>query len=246
LQAENARSGRSVDTGGEGRALVLLPGSVGTCEVFFKQVMGLGRTRRVIAVTYPAEPDPQKLAEGLARLLEQLGLAAPDIIGSSFAAYWLQAFALAHPDGFTTLVLGNGFVEPSRLVTLPAFNPAFVRETSAQELQHGWRERVLAAPESELRSLQLDMLSGRQPAVTLKSRLLGVTTAALLAPPPSEVQDRIAILECEDDPLISAETRRRMQDHLPGARVITLPTGGHYPHILVPDLYEAALRTLLT
>lgn len=234
-----------VDTGGGGRGLVLLPGSVGTCELFHRQVAQFGGDVRVVAVTYPAETHPARLADGLAGLLDALALEAPDVLGSSFAAYWLQAFALRHPGRFRTLVLGNGFFEPSTLFALALFEPGFVRRTPAAELQRLWLARVEAQPEGELRDILLDMLRGRQTAETLKSRFLGVIDAVRLPRPPAEVEARLVILECEDDPLISAAARAAMRAHLSGAKVITLESGGHYPHILATDAYNAALRSII-
>src|ERR1700761_9674748 len=73
-----------IDTGGSGPALCILPGSVGTCEMFFKQIAALAPAIRVIAVSYPADPDPARLADGLVGLMDHLGLKTANVLGSSF------------------------------------------------------------------------------------------------------------------------------------------------------------------
>src|SRR6201996_952067 len=101
-----------IDTGGSGPALLMLPGSVGTCEMFFKQIAALTPAIRVIAVSYPAEPDPLRLADGLAGLMDQIGLRTANILGSSFGGYWAQFVALRHAARVDHLFLGNIFVSP--------------------------------------------------------------------------------------------------------------------------------------
>lgn len=229
-----------IDTGGTGPALVLLPGSVGTCEIFYKQIAALARDLRLIAVSYPAEPDPNRLADGLAGLLDRLGLATASVLGSSFAGYWAQYFALRHGARLETLFLGNTFVTAEELFANPLFDPDWVRNTGAAQMQAFWRDRVAQAPDSELKALQLDMLSGRQDADNLKARFVGVVTAK--ACPPLPVPDRrIVIIDCADDPIIPLASRDAVRSRYPAAESNTLAHGGHYPHILNADAYNAVI-----
>ena len=229
-----------IDTGGKGPALVMLPGSVGTCEMFYKQIAALGRRLRVISVSYPALSDPARLADGLAGLMDHLALPRASILGSSFGGYWAQFFALRHPDRVDHLFLGNIFLKPDELFANPLFDPAFIAATSAHDLQATWRRRVEQAPDSELKAIQLAMLSGRQTADNLKSRFEGVA-AAMPCPPLSVPGERITIIDCEDDPIIPPRSRQAVRDHYADAHLHTLNTGGHYPHILNPQAYDAVI-----
>jgi pimeloyl-ACP methyl ester carboxylesterase len=233
-----------VDTGGDGPALVMLPGSVGTCEMFFKQIKALGASIRIISISYPAESDPEKLADGLAALMAGLNLPCASVLGSSFGSYWAQFFALRHPDRVNTLFLGNGFVTPEDLVKNPLFDPTWMRQADAAEIQNKWREKAAQAPDSELRRIQLDMLSGRQSPENLKSRFLGVIAARVCPRLPLDSK-RIVIIDCEDDPLISARSRQAVRDHYAGATLCGLTTGGHYPHILNQTAYDDIIRQRL-
>lgn len=234
-----------VDTGGSGPVLVMLPGSVGTCEMFFKQIAALRQAVRVVSVSYPAEPDAEKLADGLAGLMTALKIERASVLGSSFGGYWAQYFALRHPARVETLFLGNIFVTPDELFANPMFAPDFVNGHSAEDLQRLWRDRVAQAPDSELKHIQSDMLSGRQSAENLKARFVGVI-GATLCPPLKLPASRIVIIDCVDDPIIPPKSRQAVRAHYRGAEVATLTTGGHYPHILNPDEYDAAiLRRLM-
>ncbi|MGN6462747.1 MAG: alpha/beta fold hydrolase, partial [Pseudolabrys sp.] len=229
-----------IDTGGNGPALIMLPGSVGTCEMFFKQIAALRDRFRIVSVGYPALADPARLADGLAALMDALKLDKASVLGSSFGGYWAQFFALRHPARVETLFLGNIFVTPDELFANPMFAPDRVRSLSAPDLQAMWRDRVAQAPDSELKQIQADMLAGRQSAANLQARFIGVIEATLCPPLPVP-QERIVIIDCADDPIIPPASRQAVRDRYPQAEVATLPTGGHYPHILNPEAYDAVI-----
>ena len=234
-----------LDTGAKGPVLIMLPGSVGTCEMFFKQIRALGDKYRLISVSYPAEPDPSRLADGLAGLMDHLKLDRASVLGSSFGGYWAQFFGLRHADRVAHLFLGNAFVTPNELFSNPLFDPQWVADTPPAELQAFWLQRVQQAPDSELKAIQLDMLSGRQSADNLKARFVGVAQATLCPPLPLAAQS-ITIIDCEDDPIIPPQSRQDVRDRYPGAHIRTLPKGGHYPHILNPEAYDAIITERLS
>ena len=41
----------------------------------------------------------------------------------------------------------------------------------------------------------------------------------------------IAVLDCADDPILTARTRDAVAARYPTARRLTLPKGGHYPYV---------------
>jgi maspardin len=238
------REWRYIDTGGLGPALVMLPGSVGTCEMFFKQIAALAPAIRVVAVSYPAEPDPVRLADGLAGLMDAIGLETASILGSSFGGYWAQFVALRHAARVGYLFLGNIFVSPEKLFANPLFAPDLVRAKSAADLQAMWRDRVAQAPDGELKRIQSDMLAGRQSADNLRARFVGVIDATLCPPLPIPHQ-RIVVIDCADDPIIPPAARQDVHARYAGAEIHTLSRGGHYPHILNPQAYDDIIRRRL-
>ncbi len=231
---------RWLDTGAAGPATVLLPGSVGDGAMFVRTLLSLGERMRLIAVTYPASPDPVVLAHGLAAVARHLGLPPHRVVSSSFSAYWSQFYALHHPDNVSALTLGNGFVDGTDLADNPMFDRAYVEGVSAQSLHAEWLGRVRAAPVSPLQQLQSIMLGERQTPENLHARFLGVVCAQPCQPLPLPATS-ITVLDCEDDPLIALHVRERVRRQYPGAHHVSLPTGGHYPHVLNPQAYEALL-----
>ena len=235
---------RWLDTMSIGPIAILLPGSLGDAGVFARILEDVGRDARLIAVTYPALSDATDLATGLTELLEHLAVEKAVLVGSSFAAWWIQTFALMHPDRVSALVIGNGFIDGGDLAGNPLFERSRIEASCAADLHRAWLERVEQQPASPLKQLQLLMLQSRQSPENLKARLLGVINARP-CPPLSIPADRITVLDCDDDPLISAPVRKRVREHYAGARHIGLTTGGHYPHLLNPQGYARVLRRSL-
>jgi len=231
---------RWLDTARPGPAAVLLPGSVGDGAMFGRILLSLGERLRLVAVTYPALSDPHALATGLAAVMDRLRLPRATIAGSSFAAYWIQFFALARPERVHALLVGNGFTDSSDLAGNPLFDRDYVESIDAASLHAEWLRRVRAMPPSPLQALQEIMLAERQSPDNLRARFLGVVRAHA-CPPLSLAPRAVTILDCDDDPLIPPAARARLRAGYPGARHVSLPRGGHYPHLLDPGEYEKLL-----
>ncbi|HLS42497.1 MAG TPA: alpha/beta hydrolase [Paenalcaligenes sp.] len=226
-----------LDTGGDGLPVLLLPGSVGDSAVFVKTLNSVGAQRRLIAITYPAVADAHELAHGLEQLMQQLQLDKAVVVGSSFAAYWIQFFALHYPQRVAKLVIGNGFTEGKDLADNPLFDRETIEQTPAATLHSEWVERLKPLAHQPLQGFLLKLLSERQSPETLKARLMGVVMAQ--ACPALSIDDSdVVIIDCPDDPLIPPAAQQKMRARYPGATHISFENGGHYPHLLSSKQYE--------
>ena len=237
----NGRRWRWRDTRKEGPALVLLPGAVGDCDVAFKLVDALGADVRTLAVTYPSGAGPQELADGLAELLDSLALRRVAVWGSSYGAWWAQAFALRHASRVLGAWLGNTFVDCSAVASLALFDAAWLRRSSPEDVLGAWLDAAMQRPAGELRELQLYFLREGLTASELRLRLLEVATAGELAAPP--LTGDSVVCDCADDPVIDTQERERVRQRFPAARHVRLPSGGHYPHLTHADELVARLRS---
>lgn len=231
---------RWIDTGSIGPVAILLPGSVGDGAMYVATLRALGDRLRLIAMTYPALSDPTILARGLAQVMTHLGLDRSAIAGSSFAAYWIQFFALYYPSRIQALIIGNGFTDGDDLAENSLFDRTYIEGIDSATLHAEWLGRVRKAPASELQKLQETMLAQRQSADNLHSRFLGVVHSAP-CPSLSISASDITILDCDDDPLIPPAARARLRDRYPEAHHVSFKHGGHYPHLLNPEAYEELL-----
>jgi pimeloyl-ACP methyl ester carboxylesterase len=224
--------------------LVMLPGTLGTAEIFWNQIAALKGRVRVVSVTYPAVGDIFKLADGLAALFDKLGIAKASIAGSSLGGYLGQWFAVRHPARVETLYIGNSLTDP-KIVNPAGQPPAVLKRAPAKAHQAIVLGSVESWPEPEpvfRRLKEILRHSGRKlmSGATLKARVLATATGKAvprLTLPPA----RTVIIECADDPLIPRGAQRAMRRQYPRAKLYRLPRGGHYPYITRPADYTKIL-----
>jgi hypothetical protein len=137
------------------------------------------------------------------------------------------------------LLLGNGFVDADDLAGHPLFDPDHLAATTPAAFHREWTDRIAAAPESDLKVLQQYMLARKPPECLLAHFL--VVIRAKPCPPLGLPPSAITLLSCADDPVIGAATRERVKAQFSGARAVSMASGGHYPHVLNADAYQALL-----
>ena len=240
------------DTGGPGPALVLLPGSVGTADIFYRQLQAFAPLFRGLAIDYP-DADPADLADGLAGLLDHLGLRRACLLGSSLAGYWLQSFGARHPDRVAAMILANTFCEAGSLRLHPLFSVPLLRAATGEGVKAEWLGRLEARAPEPLRDLQLTLLRHGQSGASLRSRGGGRGAGAgpppPPPPPPAPVMPNgrfpIGILDCADDPILTPDARDAVAARYPAARRVTLATGGHYPCVTQTAAYNDFVTGLM-
>lgn len=232
------------DTGGHGPALVLLPGSLGNADIFYHQMLGLAPQLRCIAVDYP-DAAADVLADGLAGVLDGLGLGGACLLGSSLAGYWLQVFGARHPARVAAVVLANTFCDASELRQHLLFSIPILEGVPGEVLKAEWLARLKARAPDELRDVQIELLREGQAGESLRSRLLAAASAPP-APVMPEGRFAIAVLDCADDPILAVQTRNAVAARYPTARRLTLPAGGHYPHVTQAGEYNRFVEDVVT
>ncbi|MET0207409.1 MAG: alpha/beta hydrolase [Variovorax sp.] len=220
--------------------LVLLPGALGNGDTAWQVAEAFEGERRVITVTYPGGRSAGRLASGLADLLHELGTGAAALWGSSYGAWWVQAFAAQRPENVAALWLGNTFVDGDDVAASPLFNAAWLDAATSDEVMARWHAALSVRPDDALRAVQLHMLHHGLPAQSFHHRLLQVTHAAAM-PPATNIANTV-VCDCADDPTIAPAVRERVRARYPDATQITLAAGGHYPHIVAPAPLIDAMR----
>lgn len=224
--------------------LVLLPGALGNGDTAWQLAEAFEAERRVIAVTYPGGLAPQALASGLDGLLNALQAGPVALWGSSYGAWWAQAFAARYPQQAAALWLGNTFVDGNDVADVPLFNAEWLDTATSDEVVARWHAALAARPDDLLRSVQLYMLHHGMPAHAFHARLRQVAHAQTL--PPAAHIAKTVVCACEDDAVITSAVRERVRQGYPNARHLLLSRGGHYPHIVTPEALVQAMRAWLS
>jgi maspardin len=229
------------DTGQQGGpVLVLLPGALGNGDTAWRIAQAFADSHRVITITYPCSASPEALADGLAGLLTHIKAPRVAVWGSSYGAWWAQAFAGKYAERVTALWLGNTMVSGDDVAHLPFFERSWLLNSSASQVVQRWHELILKRPDDELRALQLHMLHHGLPEQDFHSRLKQV--AFLPALDPAAGVPMTVIADCEDDALIAAQVRTQVASRYPNATHITFTSGGHYPHVVRADEVVKAMK----
>jgi len=250
-EARFSRSGRDwgvIDTGGEGPALLLIPGTLGRADIFFAQIAALAPQLRVLAVSHPAGGGLADWVGDLVALLDARGIARAAVLGSSLGGYMAQALAGWHPDRVRHLFAAN---------TLPGVQGLDSRAPYASDiwaapiadLRAGFGRGLTAWAEAhpgqaDLVALLLDEVGGRIPDPELRARLDVLKRAPELPPcplPPAA----ITVIDADDDPLIPPEWRDRVRRRLAPGAAFRFLTGGHFPYLARPELYAALIAARL-
>lgn len=229
-------------------ALMLLPGALGTGDVFYRVLDGIGRTRRTVSVSFPPIGDARGLADGFVKLLGALDLPVVDLLGTSLGGYVAQCVALSYPEHVHRLILANTFYDPGLQQSRwpPAADyaqrtPSEVLDAARQQLEKGEEPTPRHA---ELKRLMLALVGREQDGETVKAMRLAMLTAVPLGRVPL-ADAMITLIDDDHDPVIAAQTREQMRLRYSGCRQVRIEGGGHFPANLRPDDYQAAILAAL-
>ncbi|MEO8858309.1 MAG: alpha/beta hydrolase [Burkholderiaceae bacterium] len=230
--------------------LVMLPGTLGTAVIFADVMQALGPRVRLLSVSYPMIEDIERLADSLGALMTGLGIERASVVGSSLGGFLAQHFAARHPERVDRLILGNTFHDPAltRRVTgrqpvdsLRAQPPRMHRDMVVNSVKT-WPETDPLT--RKLKTLLIDSGTRLLSARAMKARVLAVQ-AGPAVPRLKIGDDRITIIDCEDDPLLPRSVQDSVVRRYPGARHVRLDSGGHYPYVVRMQDYVATLEQAL-
>ena len=225
-----------------GFPLVLLPGAQGTGDIYFNQMLALGEDIRVIAVTYPEVSDCQALATGFHSFLDELDISRAVFSGSSFGALWLQSFAALFPQYVAGAVLANAFIDSRAKHGFFDMALAMSAPELVAMVNRGVQATAGKSPEhAQLAEIIRELVGPVQSGEGLQSRLRGVRFSDV-APVMDIPAERIALIECDDDPLIDPSMQNEMAERYRRSARHRIEGGEHYPAVLKPETYTKILR----
>ncbi|MDP7546221.1 MAG: alpha/beta hydrolase [Alphaproteobacteria bacterium] len=242
------RRWKIIDTGGTGPILLMLPGTLGNADIFFKQMEKLGGRIRIIALGYPLIADVDLLAGDITALLDRLAIPRASVQGTSFGGFLAQAFAERFPGRVETLFIGNSLTDANLI--RGAFPPSDVLLHIPPRILRAQMSSQMSNWEaSEKIFMELQEFLLRELNTYLAPRAPKLRLAALLLRPkppvPALPDSQIVIIECQDDPLIPPHVREDVRARYPKAELHSLPTGRHFPYLTRSAAYNEILATRL-
>lgn len=228
--------------------IVMLPGALGTHEIFYQQLAFLEPTYRVILLGYPGSDNTEAMGGGLISVLDRLEIEKGIFVGSSLGACWLQVITASATASLNKrvahLMLGNTFVDAEPLQGNPLFARSLINEGTPETIHAQFTHFVQNLPACELRTIQLDFLANHQSPEELAGRL-GMVANAGRIPTSAVSQERITLLTCEDDAITMGPMGKALRDAYSAAHHVEFSAGGHYPHVNQPGQYNALLKSII-
>lgn len=240
--------------GGQGkRAALLLHGSASDGESLFGLMAPLERSYRVVAPTYPdGAGTVTGVVDGLAGLLDSLGMAPALVIGYSLGGYLAQALAWRHPERVAGLALLNTG-GPAREAAWPAAMQNALLATLPSPLL-GVAARVVAGAHLRLEAPGLDAGAaafwreymsemarrvGKRRVLTHGRLVVDFLRGpvGLAAPAPATL-----IVNSARDRTIEPAERRALDRLYPLAARLMEPNAGHLSVPAQPERYLAAIE----
>lgn len=253
---------------GSGRPTLLLHG-IPLSSLTWRHTIGpLSEGREVISVDLPgygrsdkparADYSPAGQAAALVEVIDELGLAQVDVVGSSYGCAVALTLAATAPEQVGKLVLINPVCYPggphdlerlSRIrlvaaVAKPVLRTAALgRRLMASRLRASYADPAKATP--ELIDAHYRLLLERSGEVSYLASLRALKQEDLVALLP-RVPHRTLVLWGADDHVLPAGDGERLVADLPDARLEVLDGVGHFPHEEAPDRVNALAAAFLT
>ncbi|KAH9721472.1 Maspardin [Citrus sinensis] len=203
--------------------LICLPGTAGTAEVYYKQIMALSmKGYRVISVDIPRVWNHHEWIQAFEKFLDAIDVHHIHLYGTSLGGFLAQLFAQHRPRRVRSLVLSNTFLDThSFAAAMPwapivSWTPSFLLKRYVLTGIHDGPHEPFIADSVDFVVCQVETLSRED----LASRLTLTADAA-----------SVGNLLLSDSHITIMDLSERYS----GARQAYMKTGGEFPFLSRPD-----------
>ncbi|XP_073287879.1 uncharacterized protein [Primulina huaijiensis] len=217
--------------------LICLPGTAGTADVYYKQIMSLSmKGYRVISVDIPQVWNHHEWIIAFEKFLDVINVHHIHLYGTSLGGFLAQLFAQHRPRRVRSLVLSNTFLETSSFsaampwAPLVGWTPSFLLKRYVLTGIHDGPHEPFIADSVDFIVAQVETLSRDD----LASRL-SLTVDAASVGPLLLSDSLITIMDTNDFCAIPGQLKDQVTERYPGARQAYLKSGGDFPFLSRPD-----------
>ncbi|XP_019446673.1 PREDICTED: maspardin [Lupinus angustifolius] len=217
--------------------LICLPGTAGTADVYYKQIMSLSlKGYRVISVDIPRVWNHTEWIQAFEKFLDAIDVHHIHLYGTSLGGFLAQLFAHKRPRRVRSLVLSNSFLDTQSFsaampwAPIVSWTPSFLlKRYVLTGIRDGPLEPFIADSVdfvvSQVETLSKDDLASR----------LKLTTDDASVGPLLLSDSLITIMDTNDLCAIPQELKDQLSERYPEARRAYLKTGGDFPFLSRPD-----------
>ncbi|KAK4435120.1 Maspardin [Sesamum alatum] len=217
--------------------LICLPGTAGTADVYYKQIMSLSmKGYRVISVDIPRVWNHQEWIQAFEKFLDAIDVHHIHLYGTSLGGFLAQLFAQHRPRRVRSLVLSNTFLETNSFAAAMPWAP-FVGWTPSFLLKRYVLTGIRDGPHEPFIADSVDFVVAQVETLSrddLASRL-SLTVDAASVGPLLLSDSLITIMDTNDFCAIPQQLKDQVTERYPGARQAHLKSGGDFPFLSRPD-----------
>ncbi|KAF3448409.1 hypothetical protein FNV43_RR09122 [Rhamnella rubrinervis] len=217
--------------------LICLPGTAGTADVYYKQIMSLSmKGYRVISVDIPRVWNHQEWIQAFEKFLDAIDVHHIHLYGTSLGGFLAQLFAQHRPRRVRSLILSNSFVETRSFLNAMPWAPV-VSWTPSFLLKRYVLTGIREGPQEPFIADSVDFVVSQVETLSkddLASRLTLTVDVASVGP--LLLSDSfITIMDTNDYCAIPQQLKDQLSERYPGARRAYLKTGGDFPFLSRSD-----------
>ncbi|KAB1217076.1 Maspardin [Morella rubra] len=218
--------------------LICLPGTAGTADVYYKQIMSLSMKvgYRVISVDIPRVWNHHEWIQAFEKFLDAIDVHHIHLYGTSLGGFLAQLFAQHRPRRVRSLILSNSFLDTrSFSAAMPwapivSWTPSFLlKRYVLTGIRDGPHEPFIADSVDFVVS-QVETLSKDDLASRLTLTVDAASVGALLLS-----DSFITIMDTNDYCAIPQHLKDELSERYPEARRAYLKSGGDFPFLSRPD-----------
>lgn len=241
---------------GQGNSAILwLVGGLRVADAAYRSIPLMESEFRIIAPTYPALHTMAGLTDGLAGLLDAEGVEKTHVLAGSFGGMVAQVFTRQYAPRVDRLILSTTAAPNAEQVAVYRTQAEMIQAAPDElvaEFSKGRFLEMVAPPEAErafwtayideLFSLRL----GKADLLSTVNCIIDFADNYQLSPDDlAGWQDRILLIEAEDDATFDAAARARLKTLYPAAQIHTFSGGGHSPATSRREDYFALVSAFL-
>ncbi|KAI9174214.1 hypothetical protein LWI28_013809 [Acer negundo] len=217
--------------------LICLPGTAGTAEVYYKQIMSLSmKGYRVISVDIPRVWNHQEWIQAFEKFLDAIDVHHIHLYGTSLGGFLAQLFAQHRPRRVRSLVLSNTFLDThSFAAAMPwapivSWTPSFLLKRYVLTGIHDGPHEPFIADSVDFVVSQVETLSREDLASRLTLTADAASVGNLLLS-----DSNITIMDTNDYCATPQQLKDQLNERYPEARRASLKSGGDFPFLSRPD-----------
>nr|XP_043636939.1 maspardin [Erigeron canadensis] len=224
--------------------LICLPGTAGTADVYYKQIMALSmKGYRVISVDIPRVWNSNEWVQAFEKFLDVIDVHHIHLYGTSLGGFLALLFAQHRPRRVKSLVLSNAFLETKYFsAAMPwapvvSWTPSFLlKRYVLTGIPNGPHEPFIA-DSVDFVVAQVETLSREDLASRLTLTSDAASVGSLLLS-----DSLITIIDTNDKCAIPQQLKDEVSERFPGARRAYIKSGGDFPFLSRPDEINLHLK----